>query len=249
MTVTARNAGKTAGEDDPALTAEVDGLVGTDTIAYTLTRGTGEEAGTYPIRANGEAAQGNYTVTYVDGTFTITAAEVPVIPTYSLIIHYLADGQSVAADFHKTYQEGAAYNVTSPAVTGYNPDQAAVSGTITEDLELEVHYSRQDAVLTIQYLTLDGTRLAEDQVVTMKFGDTYRYEAPAFENYETKTEFVEGTMTRASMEIIIQYLPISEKDGTQSRINVNGTSYIVINEVMTPLGLGEVFRGTGETME
>ena len=258
VTVTAENRNKTYGDSDPALTWTVSGLVNgesEDLLTVSMSRESGENAGTYPITAAGDAEQGNYLVTYVPGVFTIEAAAVeePAIPTYSLIIHYLADGQSVVADFHRTYPGGAAYNVTSPAVKGYNADQAAVSGTITENLELEVHYTRQDAVLTIRYLTLDGTKLAEDQVVAMKYGDTYRYTVPAFENYEAQTAAVEGTMTSASREVIVWYLPTPEinpgENGTQSRIHVNGTNYIMINDMMTPLGLGEIFRGSGESVE
>ena len=258
VTVTAENRNKTYGDSDPALTWTATGLVNgesEDLLTVSMSRESGENAGTYPITAAGDAEQGNYLVTYVPGVFTIEAAAVeePAIPTYSLIIHYLADGQSVAADFHRTYPGGAAYNVTSPTVKGYNADQAAVSGTITENLELEVHYTRQDAVLTIRYLTLDGTKLAENQVVAMKYGDTYRYTVPAFENYEAQTAAVEGTMTSASREVIVWYLPTPEinpgENGTQSRIHVNGTNYIMINDMMTPLGLGEIFRGSGESVE
>ena len=77
VTVIANNASKIVGDDDPTLTATVTGLIGSDTVAYTVTRATGETAGTYAITPSGVATQGNYTVTYVPGTFTITAAPEP----------------------------------------------------------------------------------------------------------------------------------------------------------------------------
>ena len=80
VTVTAVNATKVEGEDDPEFTATATGLVGTDTVKYTLTRAAGETAGTYAITPSGDADQGNYTVTYVPGMFTITAAPAPVQP-------------------------------------------------------------------------------------------------------------------------------------------------------------------------
>ncbi|MBQ9521835.1 MAG: hypothetical protein IJR72_04610 [Oscillospiraceae bacterium] len=72
VTVTADNKTKVHGAADPELTATVDGLIGTDTVNYTLSRVAGDEAGTYAITPTGEATQGNYTVTYAPGTLTIT---------------------------------------------------------------------------------------------------------------------------------------------------------------------------------
>ena len=82
VVVTANDASKIYGEADPTLTAAVrgiegntaSGLVGNDTVAYTVSRATGEDAGEYDITATGDAVQGNYAVTYMPATFTITAA-------------------------------------------------------------------------------------------------------------------------------------------------------------------------------
>ena len=95
VTVTANPATKQAGEADPTFTATVDGLVGSDTISYTISRTAGETAGTYPITVTGDASQGNYAVTYVNSTLTITA-----LP--SVTISY-ADGQG------NTYGADTAY--------------------------------------------------------------------------------------------------------------------------------------------
>ena len=75
--VTAADASKTYGAKDPELTATVEGLVGEDTIKYTLSREAGEDVKTYAITASGEKTQGNYTVTFVNGTFTIEKAKAP----------------------------------------------------------------------------------------------------------------------------------------------------------------------------
>lgn len=71
VTVTANEASKTEGAEDPELTATVVGLFGEDTIEYSLSRTEGETVGTYNIEATGEETQGNYRVNYVPGTFTI----------------------------------------------------------------------------------------------------------------------------------------------------------------------------------
>lgn len=79
-TVTPDDKAKTYGQADPALTATVEGLLGSDTVAYELTRESGEDAGEYAITAAGEAAQGNYTVTFGKGAFTINRKKVTVTP-------------------------------------------------------------------------------------------------------------------------------------------------------------------------
>ena len=76
VTVTADNKSKVFGEKDPELTATVTGTIGKDTVEYTLTRETGEAAGKYEITVKGDKLQGNYTVTYVAGTLTITSQSI-----------------------------------------------------------------------------------------------------------------------------------------------------------------------------
>ena len=76
VTVTANENGKTYGTTDPELTAKVTGTYGNDTVKYTVTRAEGENVGTYDITPTGEASQGNYTVTYANGTFEITAQSI-----------------------------------------------------------------------------------------------------------------------------------------------------------------------------
>ena len=84
LVVTAEDKTKVAGTEDPELTAvetvAVDGTTRPDDqeITYTLSRTAGEAVGGYAITPAGDALQGNYSITYVPGTLTITAA--PVTP-------------------------------------------------------------------------------------------------------------------------------------------------------------------------
>ena len=77
VTVTVNDASKTEGGADPTFTATVEGLLGSDTVQYTISRAAGDAPGTYTITASGDALQGNYAVTFVAGTFTINAAPAP----------------------------------------------------------------------------------------------------------------------------------------------------------------------------
>ena len=76
VTVTAEDKTKVFGETDPKFTAKVVGTLGNDTVEYTLSRETGEAAGKYEITVKGDKLQGNYKVTYVAGTLTITSQSI-----------------------------------------------------------------------------------------------------------------------------------------------------------------------------
>ena len=76
VTVTAEDKTKVFGETDPKLTATVAGTLGNDTVEYKLSRETGEAAGKYEITVKGDKLQGNYSVSYVAGTLTITSQSI-----------------------------------------------------------------------------------------------------------------------------------------------------------------------------
>lgn len=76
VTVTAENKTKVFGEADPELTATVAGTVGKDKVKYTVAREDVEDVGHYSVIPTGEEIQGNYKVTYVAGTLTITAQSI-----------------------------------------------------------------------------------------------------------------------------------------------------------------------------
>ena len=77
VTVKADNTSKVYGAQDPSFTATVTGTLEKDKVDYGFTRESGEDVGDYTITPNGEASQGNYTVTYETGKLTITAAARP----------------------------------------------------------------------------------------------------------------------------------------------------------------------------
>ncbi|MBQ7699811.1 MAG: hypothetical protein IJT49_05665 [Clostridia bacterium] len=80
-TVKAEDKTKVYGEDDPAFTAAVSGLVNgdkEDVIKYTLTRAEGENVGEYAIIPSGDAEQDNYDVVFESGKITVTKAKATV---------------------------------------------------------------------------------------------------------------------------------------------------------------------------
>ncbi len=75
ITVAADSASKTVGQPDPLLRYRLTAgsLIGTDALTGGLTRTAGESVGTYRIGSGTLAASTNYTLTFVDGKFTINA--------------------------------------------------------------------------------------------------------------------------------------------------------------------------------
>ena len=96
--------GKTYGTADPELTAAVSGTLDNDTVSYTLSRAEGEDVGTYAITPIGEASQGNYAVTYVPGTFTISKSGTLTLTANGYEGEY--DGKSHAASASASVPEG-----------------------------------------------------------------------------------------------------------------------------------------------
>jgi Ca2+-binding RTX toxin-like protein len=87
LTITADDKSKLYGEPNPPLTASYSGFVNGDTVASLTTPATlsttatqTSPVGTYKITASG-ASDPNYTIKYVDGTLTVTPAQITVTNT------------------------------------------------------------------------------------------------------------------------------------------------------------------------
>ena len=89
--------GKTYGDADPTLTATADGVVGEDTLNYSLSRAVGENVGEYAVTVT-PGENPNYTVTVTNGTFTISKkpASVSVVSGQGKIYGDADPGQSHA---------------------------------------------------------------------------------------------------------------------------------------------------------
>ena len=158
VTVKANNSSKQFGAADPVFTASVTGLIGEDEIDYKVTRpraGKDEAVGTYPgaIVPSGAATQGNYTVTYVNGNFTISASDDLTLtvtdytgtydgqPHGSAAVASVMDGTTIqySVDGGKNWsmtvpqiKDAGTINVTAKATaTGYAEKTATYTLTVT----------------------------------------------------------------------------------------------------------------------
>ena len=150
VTATADNKSKVFGETDPKLTATVAGTLGDDTVKYTLSREDGEAVGKYEITGKGDKLQGNYSVTYVAGTLTITSQSI-----------------DPGTDPEKPNPDYTGAKVNSPKDSVYDGKEHKWSPTVTDKtktLELGKDY-------TVEYSTSDFTNVGTIEVTITGIGN------------------------------------------------------------------------------
>ncbi|MFB9764684.1 MBG domain-containing protein [Nocardioides kongjuensis] len=94
VVVTAEPRSKAYGAADPGFTSTVSGLVGDDALLAQPScsvSGPHADAGSYPIVCSGADAGGNYTVSYVDATLTVTPRSVVVTAGNATKVYGQAD--------------------------------------------------------------------------------------------------------------------------------------------------------------
>lgn len=117
VTVKADNKTKAYGASDPTFTVSITGRVSnSDTISYSISRASGETAGTYIITPTGTRSQGNYYVTFQTGTLTISA----LVPTTTQFV--VSSSQSI-------------FNISSDDYPEYEHDPWIGAGTYTIEVD------------------------------------------------------------------------------------------------------------------
>lgn len=117
VTVTAKDYTKYVGEKDPAFEATVTGTINNDTVSYTISRDAGETVGTYTITPAGAKEQGNYEVTFKNGTLTIKSRPVnPGIYT-EIIVEITGSSDSVVYDGTEHSVKGYTVKISDPRYT------------------------------------------------------------------------------------------------------------------------------------
>jgi hypothetical protein len=129
------------------------------------------------------------------------------VNSYTLTINYkYANGSTAAASHTESLDYGASYNVTSPAITGYTPDLAVVSGTMgTENVTVDVTYTINSYTLTVNYLYADGTTAAPTHTENLDYGASYSITSPAITGYTPDMAVVTGTMGTENVTVDVTY--------------------------------------------
>ncbi|MFQ6603639.1 beta strand repeat-containing protein, partial [Flavobacterium sp. C3NV] len=136
LTITADNKTKMYGDDNPTLTLSYSGFVNGDTVGsltlapITSTAAvTGSPVGDYTISVSG-AANPNYTITYVDGTLTITKALLTITADDQTKVYGEANPTLTATYSGFVNGDTAANLTTAPTITTTALDASPV-GTYT----------------------------------------------------------------------------------------------------------------------
>lgn len=151
LIVRATSASKTYGDADPTLAYTASGFIGSDdfTTTPTVSRATGEDAGTYEITVSGGVAN-DYDIVYFPGTFTINPKTLTITAdnaskdfgaadpdSYTVTYDGFADGEDeskLSGTLSVTRVEGetvGTYAITPSGLTSSNYDITFVNGTFT----------------------------------------------------------------------------------------------------------------------
>ena len=263
-TVTAEAKTKVYGTEDPVLTAVVSGLQNGDAanvIQYTVSRAAGENAGTYTITPSGAAIQGDYNVTYVTASMTVTRAMATVTAEAKTKVYGATDPSLTAVV--SGLQNGDAANVIQYIVSrtaGENVGTYTItpSGAATQG-NYEVTYVPADFTITRATATVTAqskTKVygAADPALTasvsgLQNGDAasviqYTVSRTAGENVGTYTITPSGATTQGNYDVTYETasLTITRATATvtaQAKTKVYGTADPVLTAVVSGLQNGD----------
>ena len=168
VTVTAENLTKTYGDSDPELTVKVDGLVGDDKLEYTVKREAGENVGTYKVTVSGPATQGNYNVTFVEGTFAVnSSSDMTLIDVTPKTVVY--DGSGHGPIIEASVTDGTVVEYSTDGGKTWMTQAPVMSNVGTYDVLVR---ATNDNFTTAQ---ISATVTIEPKEVTVKVTDEKKY--------------------------------------------------------------------------
>lgn len=149
----------------------------------------------YKGTENGEAITGVYAEDA--SNITLIFGEKQIATTFN----YLDDkGNTLAPSQTMTGTMGQSWQVAVPGLTGYTFKSAnqdgtpmtvtdnLLSGTLTANSNVNLIYAAKDETATVHYVYADGTKAADDKMVTGKFGDTIAFPtSPVISGYTPST--------------------------------------------------------------
>lgn len=122
LTISAGNYTKEEGENNPAFTPTFSGFMNNETKSVltkqptiTTTATKASKAGSYPVTISGAEAQ-NYSITYENGTLTVTGKEVPKVDVTLTAMSYTREYGQANPMFEWTVSDGTVTSGT-PAIT------------------------------------------------------------------------------------------------------------------------------------
>ena len=161
LTITADAKSKTYGDDDPALTYNSSGLVGTDAITGQLSRDAGENVGTYAINQNTLSASSNYTITYIPANLTINKKELIITADSETKVY---DGTALTKNTYTNTALADGDAITSVTVTG---SQTVVGGSDNVPSAAVIKKGDEDRTANYEITYVKGTLTVTKKALTI----------------------------------------------------------------------------------
>ena len=172
LTIKVRDEFKVWGTPDPEWSIEpIEGILDGFVPSYTIHRTNSdvEDAGTYPgvLVAEGETLQGNYSISFVPGDFTITAADKLVLIAEGYSDVY--DGQAHApkrvevnipegTTIEYSLDDGATWSLTAPTITNVGVTNVRVRATNPNFVPVETSITLQVTPATLIVTAQDASK-------------------------------------------------------------------------------------------
>ena len=173
VTVTAADKAKVFGTADPALTATVTGMATGESaslIKYELSRVTGEDVGEYAIKATGDEAQGNYTVSYVPATLTILPEDAVIVTITAKNGTYKYDGTEKDISGYEVEINNELYKATDFTFNGSAELKARNAGTYRTEMKASDFVNTNANFENVKFIVVNGTLEITKRNVTLTSG-------------------------------------------------------------------------------
>ena len=199
---------------------------------YTLARAEGENVGTYDITPSGDEAQGNYTVTYEDGTLTIESAQAKVVAQPASKEHGAGDPIPFTAKVYRvvgeTEIEGLYGNDTityTVSRTGAGQPAAELVGTY-DDVIVPTGETTQGNY-TVEYVPADFE-------ILLKEGETVPVTKTIGDQKLNLGETATFTITVTNIYNTTKKMTVTEQDGVTMTYKGTVVSGSVLEDDLAP---------------
>ena len=115
--------------------------------------------------------------------------------SYTLTINYKDEnGGKLHDPYVKSYPVNRSYEVSSPNITGYHPDKVKVTGTLTNNTELDVIYYKNNYNLIINYVDKDNNIMHDPYLKECEYLEEYNVQTPFIYGYTPNVSSVSGNI-------------------------------------------------------
>ncbi|MBR4204920.1 MAG: S-layer homology domain-containing protein [Clostridia bacterium] len=239
--VTAKASGKTYGQTDPTLEADIEGTVGSEKLNYTLSRAAGQDAGNYPITVT-LGDNPNYDVAVTDGTFTIRPADGVTVTVTGHTAAVTYDGAAHTVSGFDTEFSSGLYTKNDFAFTGTAQITGKNAGTEAMGLTEEQFSNASKNFTNVTFEVTDGSLTINRKAAAVTADDKSKV---CGEDDPELTAAVEGTvgndtlsftLNREEGETVGEYaITVTLGDNPNYDVDVTGGTFTVAEPDKTAL--------------